>query len=243
MIAIVLAAGYATRMYPLTKNYPKPLLLVNGKPIIEYLTDELSIIKDVKHIYIVTNGKFHHHFVDWSKTLKYSKPVEIINDYSLTNEDRLGALKDVQLVLSQIEIPEAAFILAADNLVTFKLNDLINQYKIINGNVVYAKFEDDLDKLRKTGVAKIIDNQIISFEEKPKDPKGHHAIPPFYIYNQSTLERLSDYTKSGKPTDAPGSFIAYVIENEPVYVIPMNGQRYDVGDLDAYNFIRSNFKK
>src|SRR5690606_10758804 len=105
MIAIILAAGYATRMYPLTKNYPKPLLLVNQKPIIEYIKDVLSSIKQIKDIYVISNNKYYHHFIEWKKLLKYTKPIHILNDLTNDNETRLGALKDVDLVLNQIELP------------------------------------------------------------------------------------------------------------------------------------------
>src|SRR5690606_11128221 len=173
--------------------------------------------------------------IEWKKLLKYTKPIHILNDLTNDNETRLGALKDVDLVLNQIELPDAALITAADNLFTFELNDLIKKYQKDNCNVVLSVLEESIDKLRKTGVADIKDGFIQSFEEKPNEPKGSYAIPPFYLYKKSALEILRTYVKEGNPSDAPGSFIGYLIKKEQVAAIPMYGKRYDVGSIDSYN--------
>lgn len=239
MKCLILAAGYATRLYPLTENFPKPLLDVKGKAIIDWLIDDLNSLNVIDEYYIVTNHKFYKHFVSWNK---YSN-LKVIDDGTLTNETRLGAVKDIELVIEKESIKDDLLIMAGDNLLDFSLKNYIEYQKEKKTSIVMRCYQDDINKLRKTGVAVIDDNDVvISMEEKPKEPKSNWTIPPFYIITNNDLVHVSKAIDDGVNTDAPGSFISYLVSKTKVHAFLMNGHRYDIGTLESYKEISENYK-
>ena len=238
MKCLILAAGYATRLYPLTKYFPKPLLEVKGKTIIDWLIDDLNRLNVIDEYYIVTNHKFYEHFVSWNKY----ENLKIVDDGTLTNETRLGAVKDIELVINQENINDDLLIMAGDNLLDFSLIDFIEYQKKKNTSCTMRFYQEDIYKLRKTGVATIDENDvIINMEEKPNEPKSNWTIPPFYIIKKEDLCYISKAINDGINTDAPGSFIAYLATKTRVCAFLMNGQRYDIGTLQSYEEVSESF--
>lgn len=238
MKCLILAAGYATRLYPLTENFPKPLLEVKGKAIIDWLIEDLNNIGVIDEYYIVTNHKFYEHFIAWNK---YPN-LKVIDDGTISNETRLGAVKDIDLVINKENINDDLLIMAGDNLLDFSLNGFIDYYKKINTSAVMCFYQDDVEKLKRTGVASINDEDvIIDMEEKPSVPKSNWTIPPFYIIKANDLSYISKAINEGINIDAPGSFIAYLSDLSKVHAYKMNGNRYDIGTLDSYNEIKEKF--
>ena len=239
MKCLILAAGYATRLYPLTENFPKPLLEVKGKTIIDWLIEDLNSLNVIDEYYIVTNHKFYNHFVAWNK---YSN-LKVIDDGTSTNETRLGAIRDIELVINKEKIDDDLLVMAGDNLLDFSFKNFIDYQKEKKTSCVFRTYQADINKLRRTGVAEIDDNDvIINMEEKPQEPKSNWAIPPFYIFTSNDLKYIPEALSSGVSTDAPGSFLSYLVSKTKVHAFLMNGHRYDVGTIESYNEIKENYK-
>jgi len=238
MIAIILAAGYATRMFPLTENFPKPLLKIKDKPIIEYMMDNLSEVKEISKVVIVTNQKYFKHFEEWTNNYPSKIPITLINDGTTSNDHRLGAIKDIQLVLNTENYEGDFMVLAADNLFSFKLKNFVEHFNKINESLIYIYHEPRVEKLRKTGVAEVRNNRLITFEEKPENPKSSFAVPPFYIYKEEVIPLINEYIKLGLPSDSPGSLLSYLVNKIRIGTYPMDGKRLDIGDLETYLLVK-----
>ena len=234
MKCIILAAGYATRLYPITENVPKPLLSVGGKPIIDRILDDVSGIYLIDEVFIVTNHKFYDHFISWSLQYKGRLPMTIIDDGTTGNDNRLGAIGDIQVVIRRQYIKSDILVIAGDSVYDFSLNELTGFYMKVQKDCIMYHEENDTKKLKKSGVAQIHENKVVSFEEKPSNPKSNLAIPPFYIYREDTLPLISDYLTQGMNPDAPGYFVAWLCKKKEVYACPMSGKRFDVGDIESY---------
>jgi glucose-1-phosphate thymidylyltransferase len=238
MIALLLAAGYATRMYPLTKDFPKPLLPVKGKPILDYVLDDLNQIPDIDRILIVSNHKFIRVFVEWLAKRPYDPKIVLLDDGSTTNENRLGAVRELTFVFQKEQVTDDILVLAGDNLYDFSMQGFLDFYKSHPTTLIMTHEEPSVEALKKTGVAVLEGSQVIEFAEKPATPKSHHAVPPFYIYPQSVFPRFQQYLDEGNVSDAPGSFIAWLVSKEPVHAYPMPGKRIDIGDLATYEAMK-----
>ena len=239
MKCLILAAGYATRLYPLTENFPKPLLKIQDKTIIDWLIDDLNSLNAIDEYFIVTNHKYYEHFIAWNK---YSN-LKVIDDGTMTNETRLGAVKDIELVLSKENINDDLLIMAGDNLLDFSLKNYLDYQSEKKTSCVFRFYQDDINKLRRTGVAIIDENEVITnMEEKPQEPKSNWTIPPFYIITKNDLSYVRQAIDDGVNTDAPGSFIAYLASKTKVHAYKMDGRRYDIGTLESYEEVNKNYK-
>ena len=241
MIAIVLAAGYATRLYPLTENFPKPLLPVNEKPILNWLLDDLEEQEEITGYVIVSNHKFIGYFEGWKETLNYKKPVILVDDGSTDNEHRLGAVKDIQVALEAIKgrSGETFLVIAGDNLLDFSFREFIQFSQKKQAPCVMCHEENDLKRQQKTAIiVKDAEDKIISYEEKPEVPKGNLAVPPFYCYREEDVARIDEAIKAGCSTDAPGSFAAWLSQQTDVYAWTMSGKRHDIGDRARYDAVQ-----
>lgn len=234
MKCLIIAAGYATRLYPLTENFPKPLLEVGGKPILDWLIEDLDSQNLVDQYVVVSNHKFAKHFEKWAPSR-----VVVVDDGTSTNETRLGAVRDIQLGIEQAKIDDDLFVMAGDNLLSFSLCDFIAYARQKGTSCIMRYYEPDLQKLHKTGVAEVdSDGRIISMEEKPAEPKSHWCCPPFYYIVREDVPKVADAIASGCGVDAPGSFIAWLCAQTTVHAWEMPGPRYDIGNLESYEAVK-----
>ena len=242
MKAIILAAGYATRLYPLTENRPKPLLGVGGKPILQYLLEKIEPLDLVDEVIIATNDRFYDQFVDWMAGFVYSKKIIVLNDGTTANENRLGAIADLCFALEERQLDEDLLVLAGDNLFDFALTDFVAYYQKVRADCITAHQLDDLEELRKTGVIETNgEGRVLSFAEKPMDPRSNLAVPPFYIYRRDTIPLLKEYLQAGENPDAPGNFIPWLLKRKKVYAFRFEGARYDIGTLESYRLVNELF--
>ncbi len=233
MKAIILAAGYATRLYPLTENFPKPLLPVGGKPILDWLIEDISDM--VEEFVVVTNHKFYSHFEIWAK--EHDAKIKVIDDGTQTNETRLGAVRDIELAL---EAGTDYIVMAGDNVLDFSLKGFA-EYALGTGtSCVMCHREDSLPALQKTAVITVDEDGLItSYEEKPAEPKGNLAVPPFYYYRAEDIARIPEALSEGCGYDAPGSFAAWLSQKTPMHAYRMPGKRHDIGDLKSYEAVKN----
>lgn len=241
MKCIVLAAGYATRLYPLTENFPKSLLKICDKTIIDWLLDDLDKSGVIDEYILVSNHKYYKNFCDWAENSKYN--IRILDDGTTTNENRLGAVMDITFAIEELNIDDDILVVAGDNVLDFSLSCFIS-YAVKKGNsCIMRYFEPDMNRLVKCGVVDVdSDDRIISMTEKSKTPKTNWCCPPFYYYKKDDIRLFREAIDSGCPTDAPGSFVAWLCSKRPVYAMEMPGNRYDIGDLKSYEKVQMEYK-
>ncbi|MCD8089805.1 MAG: nucleotidyltransferase family protein, partial [Clostridiales bacterium] len=243
MKCIVLAAGYATRLYPLTENFPKPLLDVGGKPILNRLLEDIDNIEEITELIIVSNHKFIDHFNKWKEKQSFKNPITILDDGSVDNDHRLGAVKDIQFAAESLGIKEDVLVIAGDNILDFSFAGFVSFMKEKGASCVMCHEENDLKKQQKTGIITLDkDCLITSYEEKPIKPKGNMAVPPFYCYKAEDIKKIPEAISEGCNTDAPGSFAAWLSRKTAVHAWVMPGKRYDIGDMKSYEEARKIFK-
>jgi glucose-1-phosphate thymidylyltransferase len=237
MKAIILGAGYATRLYPLTKSMPKALLKIKGETILNHILKKVEEIKQINEIIIVTNQKFYKDFLAWKKQYKGKLPVDIINDLTTSNENRLGAIADIELTIKTKKINEDALIVASDNYFDFDLVEIYNHYRKQNADLIIGSIASkEILEQRKYGVAQLNkDNKVISFEEKPTNPKSNIIVHALYLYKKETIPLFKQYLDEGNPKDAPGNFITWLHKKKPLYCYKAQGTCYDIGTIDIYN--------
>lgn len=244
MKCIVLAAGYATRLYPLTKNQPKPLLPVAGVPILEHILRKVERVELIDGICIVTNDRFYRHFEAWRSQYKSNKPITIINDGTTDNENRLGAIADLRFALDHENIHDDILVMAGDNLFDFELTDFVDFFLHVQHDCITVHELQDEEALKKTGVVEIDERgKVLSFEEKPTHPRSNLAAPPFYLYRAETLDAIRTYLEEGGNPDAPGNLIPWLIRQKDVYAYRFEGQRYDIGTPESYQYVQQLFSK
>ncbi len=233
MKAIILAAGYATRLYPLTKNKPKSLLTIANKPIINYIIEKVNKIKEIGSIYVVTNAKFYSLFEQWSSTLKTELDVKIINDRTISNEGRLGSMGDLNFVIQQEKINEDILVIAGDNLFGFGLQQFLASFKSnCLSTVAFCDLKEQEKVKGRFGVGIIKDGRILDFEEKPLEPKSTLAATACYIFSKPDQEKIQKYVKENQP-DALGYFIKYLMKHSEVKAFVFTEHWFDVGTLES----------
>ena len=261
MKCLILAAGYATRLYPLTENFPKPLLKVGEKTILDWLIDDIDTAGCVDGYVVISNHKFAPIFEDWAKgrcpvgaghdeekdCLRHARPdrasVTVLDDGTSSNETRLGAVRDIQFAIDTLGLDDDLLVIAGDNLLDFSLVRFLEYAREKGTSCIMRYFEPSEEKLHKTGVATVDDNDLIlEMEEKPAHPKSHWCCPPFYFYRRSDVPLVKVGIDSGCGVDAPGSFIAWLSTQTPVHAWEMPGKRYDIGNLASYEEVQRTYK-
>jgi len=243
--AILLAAGYGTRLYPLTTDMPKPLLPVGGRPIIDRLVERLDLVPEITRMVLVSNERFATQFRSWAAELDQRVPVEVISDGSTENENRLGAVADIQFAIEQCGLTgEGAYVMATDNLPRFDLRDLLEPWRQHGVSAVFACHVADAQQLTRMGVAELdADGRIVSFEEKPEHPRGHFRVPPFYLYTADAIGGLSAFLAEGGNADAPGHYLAWWVRGGPVQALRRDEGTYDIGTLESYKAVCAEFDR
>ena len=240
---IVIAAGYATRLGELTKNFPKPLLKIGENTILGRMLDDIDRIPDVDEHIIITNHRFAPVFEEWKSQQHYTKPLTIIDDGTETNETRLGAVCDLLLAIDQLshrpssndQWPDDILVVAADNLLFFSFEEFVDFAKAKNTSCIMCHEQPSIEKLQRTGVVELdADHKVLGMEEKPQVPKSHWAVPPFYIYLKKDLPLVCRSVENGCGKDAPGNLAHYMVEHTTMHAWPMSAGRFDIGSLDTY---------
>ena len=240
MIAILLCAGFATRMYPLTKNFPKALLPVAGRPALDYLVEQILELPGMKSISLVTNARFLAHFIEWRN--KWQREIKargislrIYNDGTTDNDNRLGAVADLALVLNSIKVADGVLVAAGDNIFRFSLKPLWQKFLENDKNYVVAIPESDPNRLRLTGVIELgSDGRVLKFHEKPENPPSLWVCPALYFLKPPALLLVDEYLSQPNAQDAPGYFISYLVNREPVHAIRVNSKAMDIGTIESY---------
>lgn len=230
--ALVLAAGYATRLHPLTENKPKPLLEVAGKPIIEHIINKLEQSELVSRIFIVTNDKFSINFKEWLKGFESIKPIEIINDGTKSNDDRLGAIGDVHFAINLKNLDNDIAIIAGDNLFELSLVDVVNFFKKRSSNVIVLHDVKDFELARNYGIVEVANDVVLNFEEKPLNPKSTLASTGIYMFPKKTIPLIGKYLAQGNNPDKTGNFIEWLHKREKVYSYVTDKKWYDIGSIE-----------
>lgn len=241
MKCLILAAGYATRLYPLTENFPKPLLKVGEKTILDWLVDDIHTAGLVDEYVVISNHKFAHHFEAWAKTKQ--QKVTVVDDGTDSNETRLGAVKDIQFAIDKLGLDDDMLVIAGDNVLDFSLTKFMDYVRVKGTSCVMRYYEPEEKKLRKSGVISPDENDKILFmEEKPAQPKANWCCPPFYYYTKADARLVQKGIDSGCGTDAPGSYIAWLCTQTAVHAMEMPGSRYDIGNLESYEAVKAAYK-
>ncbi len=240
MNAVILCAGFATRMYPLTKDFPKPLLKVAGRPVLDYLIEQIVALPSIQSIHIVSNAKFFDHFVRWHEErlaggIFGGISVYIHNDGSSDNENRLGAAADLQLGLKMIGRPGKVLVSGGDNIYQFPITPLYKIFLQNRQHYIVALAETELAKLQKTGVLEIGENdRVIRLHEKPVHPLTTWICPPLYFFQPSLWPKLDSFLETPGNHDAPGYFIDYLCRQESVHAFKLHSKRLDIGSVALY---------
>ena len=235
---IVIAAGYATRLGELTKNFPKPLLKIGDNTILGRMLDDIDQIPDITEHIIVTNHKFAGIFERWKmEERRWKKPITIIDDGTETNETRLGAVCDLLLAINGNLSPlnDDLLVVAADNLLFFSFQEFVDFAKAKGTSCIMCHEQPSIEKLQRTGVVELDENmKVLGMEEKPEYPKSHWAVPPFYIYIKKDLDLVRHAVENGCGKDAPGNLAHYMVSHTTMHAWPMSAGRFDIGSLDTY---------
>lgn len=241
MKCLILAAGYATRLYPLTENFPKPLLKVGEKTILDWLLDDIDTLGAVDGYIVISNHKFAHHFEEWAAA--HTLPITVVDDGTSTNETRLGAVCDMQFAIDKLNLDDDLLVIAGDNVLDFSLTHFLRYADEKKTSCTMRYKEDDMKRLRKSGISEIgKDDVLLSLEEKPENPKSHWCTPPFYFYTREDARRIKEAIADGCGTDAPGSLVAWMCRHTTLHSMEMPGSRYDIGNLESYEAVQKNYK-
>ena len=232
---IVIAAGYATRLGELTKNFPKPLLKIGESTILGRMLDDIDGIQEIDEHIIITNHKFAPFFEDWKAAQNYTKPVTIVDDGTETNETRLGAVCDLLYAMEKLQIDDDMLVVAADNLLFFSFQEFVDFAEEKGTSCIMCHEQPELAKLQRTGVVELdAEMKVQGMEEKPQVPKSHWAVPPFYIYKKRDLDVVRHSVENGCGKDAPGNLAHYMVEHTVMHAWKMSAGRFDIGSLDTY---------
>lgn len=241
MKCLILAAGYATRLYPLTENFPKPLLRVGEKTILDWLIDDIDGAGLVDEYIVISNHKFAQHFESWAKEKVQS--VTVVDDGTDSNETRLGAVRDIQFAIDQLALDDDMLVIAGDNLLDFSLTKFVRYADEKKTSCIMRYFEANEKKLQKCGVVSVDKTDLIlGMEEKPAQPKSNWCCPPFYYYTKEDAKLVKVGIEGGCGVDAPGSYIAWLCTQTRVHAMEMPGKRYDIGNLESYAKVQEEYK-
>src|SRR3989344_4209540 len=235
MKALILAAGYATRLWPLTKNTPKPLLEIKGRPMIEHIMGHILELKEIDSVFVVTNSKFHLAFEQWAESFNSKVKIKIIDDLTASNDDRLGAVGDMHYAILEEKIDDDLLVIAGDNLFEYRLKDFYDYFAQKKATVVACKDMVSADEVKeKFGVVDVDrDMKITGFEEKPENPKTALASTACYLFTRSDVKEITRYIESKNPPDNAGDFIKWLANHKNVYAFIFTEKWFDIGSFES----------
>jgi len=241
MKCLILAAGYATRLYPLTENFPKPLLTVGEKTILDWLVDDIDGSRNVDGYVVISNHKFATHFEAWAKTKKQN--ITVLDDGTVSNETRLGAVRDIQFAIDRLALKDDLLVIAGDNLLDFSLKAFVRYAVEKQSSCVMRYFEPSRARLVKSGVLSVDEtDRILEMTEKSPEPKSNWCCPPFYYYTRQDAAKIAEAIVAGCGVDAPGSLVAWLCNRVPMFAMEMPGSRYDIGNLESYEQVKKDYR-
>ena len=243
MIALILAAGYATRLYPLTLNMPKALLPIDNKPIIDYIVEQIETIDEVKEIVVISNHRFAPNFFEWAENGSFKKNLSVIDDGTTSEETRRGAIGDILFAIEEKKIDDEILVVAGDNFFTYSLKDYYDFYREKDRDCVCVKKFDNRELLKQFGVAVLDENgRVLEIEEKPSKPKSDTAVYATYMYKKDTVPLFRTYIEEGNKPDAPGYFLEWLYKRKDVYAYAFDGECYDIGTPESYRSVCEEFE-
>ncbi len=243
MKAIILAAGYATRLYPLTLHKSKALLPINKKPIIDYIIEKMNHVDGLDEIYVVTNDRFYTQFLDWTKTINSRIPIVILNDGTTDDSNKRGAIGDITFVIEEKQIQDELMVVAGDNFFTYSLKEYVDFFHEKNRDCVCVKKWGDESTLSQFGIALLDErDMVLDIEEKPEKPKSNNVVFAAYLYKKETVPLFAEYLAEGNKPDAPGNFPAWLYRRKEVYAYTFIGECYDIGTPESYREVCSIFE-
>jgi glucose-1-phosphate thymidylyltransferase len=245
MNVVILAAGYAVRLQPLTLTTPKPLLVIGGRRILDRIIDKVSAVDDVGSVTVVANAKFFDQFTAWRSATTYKGKIELINDGSTDNDNRLGAIKDLLLAADLTGESEDLLVIAGDNLFDFGLDRFVKFAKGHKDGVSVALYDiGSLDLAKSFGVLKTDKSgKVTSFEEKPEHPKSTLVSTGLYYFPAAKIGMIREYAKTQERLDAPGYYISWLVKKGEVYGCPFSEDWYDIGNIESYKKADAEYKK
>lgn len=244
MKAIILAAGYATRLYPLTIDKPKALLPINDKPILNYIVNEIETIDEIDELIIVSNTKFYDNFVNWQNEFETRLKITVLDDKTTDDTNKLGAIGDIQFAIDNLNIDDDVLIMAGDNIFTFSLKDYYNSFCENNLDMILVKdLGDSPDLTRMANVVTDKNHIVTNLVEKPPVPVSSLAAFAAYIYKRETVPMIKDYLSQGNNPDAPGFFPAWLHKQKDVYAYAFDGECYDIGTPESYKEVDEIYRK
>ncbi len=244
MIAVVLAGGFAKRMWPLTKDKPKHLLQVAGKPMLDYILTKLEPLAAVDQVYVSTNATFERHFREYLSTIKTEKDVSLFIEDSHNEEEKLGSVGALDYLIKKCGVNDELLVFGGDNIFSFKMEDFVNFFMQKKANTVALFDLKSIDKARSYGVVKIdSDCRIVDFQEKPANPKTTLVSTACYAFSKDGVRNLHRYLDEGNEPDKMGHFIEWLYKNDEVYGYVFKGVWFDVGSFESYHEADKHFTK
>lgn len=244
MKTIILAAGYATRLYPLTLNTPKALLPIGGKPMMDYLVEGIAEIPEMTEVHIISNHKFADQFEDWKKTADEEKrypnlTFKVWDDGTVSNDDRLGAVGDIQFVIERAELNDDVLVAASDNFFTFPLTLFVDEFRKQGRDLLLGGTIEDIETLRRFAVATLDETgKVLKLAEKPAEPESTTGIYALYLYKKETLPLFAEYLAGGNNPDSPGRFPEWLCrQGHDMGAYLFTGECVDIGTHESYEEI------
>ena len=239
MKCLLLGAGYATRLYPLTKDRPKPLLPVAGVPILQRICEQAFKVKGLDTIYVVTNHRFVGHYYSWLREYRtqrtFPAAVEIYDDLTHSPDDRLGAIGDIQFVIQNANVDDDLMIIAGDNLIQFPLQEFVT-FARSKGSAVCLKDLKSRKRVSLYGCLEVdTSGKVVDFEEKPPKPRSTLISVGVYYFGRKHVPLFKQYLEEGRSKDQPGYFIQWVHKKIDLFGYVIEGEWFDIGDIDSYN--------
>ena len=233
MKVIVLAAGYATRLYPLTLNQPKPLLAVAGRPMLDHVLDALAPIGGIDRVYVVTTAKFPPHFEKWAAAHPSKETLRVINDRTTDDTNKLGAIGDLHLVMTQERLDDDLLVIAGDNLFSKPLEGLVEFCQAQTTPVLGVYDVKSVEEAKKYGVVSVENGRITSFVEKPTQAASTLIGIALYYYPRATLPLIRQYIAEGNNPDQPGRLVQWLYPRTPVRTWSIPGLWLDIGSKET----------